>query len=310
MIKCDVCFRKCDIPEGGTGWCRARGNRDGVIVPVNYGIVTGLALDPIEKKPLNRFYPGSNILSVGSFGCNLNCPFCQNYEIARAFSSGEDSEGCKDRGKAAGFKNDPEILYRDDDGLHRLNTRSVSPEELAGMALELKDRGNIGVAYTYNEPLVGYEYLLDCAGLVRKNGMKNVLVSNGCVSRDVAEKVIGAVDAANIDLKCFTEKGYANLLGGDITFTKNFIESAAGRIHLEITTLIVPGLNDSEEEIRREAEWIAGLNGGEGVNVPLHLSRFFPRHKMADAEATDVGLVYRFAEIAREYLKFVYTGNC
>ena len=310
MSKCDVCFRKCDIPEGGTGWCRARGNRDGVIVPVNYGIVTGLALDPIEKKPLNRFYPGSNILSVGSFGCNLNCPFCQNYEIARAFSSGEDSEGCKDRGKAAGFKNDPEILYRDDDGLHRLNTRSVSPEELAGMALELKDRGNIGVAYTYNEPLVCYEYLLDCAGLVRKNGMKNVLVSNGCVSRDVAEKVIGAVDAANIDLKCFTEKGYANLLGGDITFTKNFIESAAGRIHLEITTLIVPGLNDSEEEIRREAEWIAGLNGGEGVNVPLHLSRFFPRHKMTDAEATDVGLVYRFAEIAREYLKFVYTGNC
>ena len=297
MAVCDVCFRKCDIPEGKRGWCRARGNEGGHIYPANYGVVTGLALDPIEKKPLSRFMPGSMILSVGSFGCNLDCPFCQNFEIARAFEENAASE-------------DPDVLYSDEDGLHRINVRRMTPEELCALAQETRSQGNAGVAFTYNEPLVGWEFVRDTARLVRAAGMKNVLVSNGCVNADVAEEIIPLMDAANIDLKCFSEDGYKGFLGGDLELTKGFIRRAAGRIQLELTTLIIPGFNDTEEDMEREAEWIAGLDDGRGCEIPLHISRFFPRHRLTDRDATDVGLVYRLAEVARKYLKYVYTGNC
>ena len=295
MAECRVCFRKCNIPEGGIGWCRARGNKDGAVIPLNYGAVTGLALDPIEKKPLKRFHPGSNILSVGSYGCNLDCPFCQNYEIARGFANGGSDMS--------------DVCYKDRDGLHRLDVKYMLPEEIADLAEGLKDKGNIGVAFTYNEPLISYEFFIDTAKLVRKRGMKTVLVSNGCVNEDVAEAIIPLTDAANIDLKCFSKEGYSSFLGGDLERTQSFIERAAGRLHLEITTLIVPGFNDSKEDMKKEAHWIASLGNGSGVNIPLHISRFFPRHRLTDRAATDPELIYALADIAREHLKYVYVGN-
>ena len=174
---CDVCYRGCNIEEGKTGACFARENKEGVIVPLTYGRITSMAIDPIEKKPLARFFPGSRILSIGSYGCNLKCPFCQNVEISMA-----------DGRKAPGYEN-------------------VSPGEICEIAKNYIGKGNIGVAYTYNEPLVCYEFVRDTAELVKEAGMKNVLVTNGCVTQSVAEKVLPYIDALNIDLKSFMLQG-------------------------------------------------------------------------------------------------------
>ena len=258
----------------------------GVITAANYGRITSLALDPIEKKPLNRFHPGSKIVSVGSFGCNLRCPFCQNDEISWSQQAFE---------------------YRD-------KADTLSPEELAEAAAYYRDRGNIGVAFTYNEPLIGYEYILDTAKLVHEYGMVNVLVTNGTAGLEILEKLSTYIDAMNIDLKGFSEKYYRDTLGGNLEMTMRFIERAVQFCHVELTTLIVPGENDSEEEMREISGWIADLNDAEGKvigpDIPLHISRFFPRYKMTDRSATDVGLIYRLADVAREKLKYVYTGNC
>lgn len=272
-VTCELCFHRCRLDEGQTGLCRARANRDGVIVPLNYGRLTALALDPIEKKPLRRFHPGSLILSVGSFGCNLHCPFCQNAGIA-----------------AAGAQT---------------ATRDCSPEQLVQLALELQNKGNIGVAYTYNEPLVGYEYLRDCAALVRQAGMANVLVTNGTIAEGPWQELLPLLDAVNIDLKGFAESWYKRL-GGDLDTVKHSITLAAGQCHLEVTTLVVPGENDSETEMRALSAWLASVS----PDIPLHVSRFFPRHQMQDLPPTPVSTVYRLADVAREQLRYVYTGNC
>ncbi len=273
-IPCELCFRRCELAEGQTGFCRARGNRGGTIVPINYGKITSLALDPIEKKPLRRFHPGSLILSVGSFGCNLRCPFCQNHEISMAGEGG-------------------------------IRTAEVSPEQLADKAAELRTQGNIGLAYTYNEPLIGYEYVRDCAALVHERGLVNVLVTNGAVEEAPWRALLPLIDAANIDLKGFTPAWYRRL-GGDLETVKRSIALAAERCHVEVTTLLVPGENDSKEEIRALARWLAGI----GRDIPLHLSRFFPRYKMPDRPPAPVEAVYALAETAREHLNWVYTGNC
>ena len=271
---CSLCFHRCALDEGQTGLCRARANRDGTIVPLNYGKVVSLALDPIEKKPLSRFHPGTKILSVGSFGCNLRCPFCQNHEISMA-SAGE------------------------------LPTEDLSPEALAALAEDLIPRGNIGAAYTYNEPLVGYEYVRDCSSAIRERGMVNVLVTNGTIEEAPWRELLPLIDAANIDLKGFTQAWYRRL-GGDLETVKRTITLAAERCHVEVTTLLIPGENDSEEEIRALSRWLAGID----PEIPLHLSRFFPRYHMTDRDATPVCTVYQLAEIAREALRYVYTGNC
>ncbi len=291
MAVCGVCFRHCEIAEGGLGFCGARtAESGGAVVAANYGRVTSLALDPIEKKPLARFRPGSMILSAGSYGCNLRCPFCQNYSISW-------SEEAK------------RLAETDDAGVV-----IVTPEELAAAAYETRGRGNIGVAFTYNEPLVGYEFVRDTARIVHEMGMVNVLVTNGTADLSVLEEIAPFIDAMNIDLKGFTEEYYRDVLGGDLGMVKAFIEEAVKDCHVELTTLIVPGCNDTEEEMREISEWIAGLTDGEGravgSNVPLHISRFFPRFHMTDRAATDVDLVYRLADVAREKLDFVYTGNC
>ena len=284
MPTCNVCFRHCNIPEGGLGFCGARTCKDGEVIAANYGRVTSLALDPIEKKPLARFHPGSYIVSAGSYGCNLRCPFCQNYQISW-------SEEAYRLAKTAEY---------------------ISPEELAGIAAQTRNRGNIGVAFTYNEPLIGWEYIRDTAKLVHEEGMKSVIVSNGTASLEVLEEIAPYIDAMNIDLKGFTDHYYNDVLGGNRAMTMAFIKEAVKHCHVELTTLIVPGENDSEDEIREMCSWIASLttDNGTGKDIPLHISRFFPRFNMQDRRATDVGLIYRLADIAREQLTYVYTGNC
>lgn len=273
-VTCELCFHHCRLEEGQTGFCRARIGRNGAVVPLNYGKLTSLALDPIEKKPLRRFHPGSLILSVGSFGCNLRCPFCQNHEISMA-------------------------------GEAEIQTVKVSPVQLAGKAAELRTRGNIGMAYTYNEPLVSYEYVRDCAELVHEQGMVNVLVTNGTIEEGPWRALLPLIDAANIDLKGFTPAWYRQL-GGDLETVKRSIALAAEQCHVEVTTLLVPRENDSAEEIRELAQWLASIS----PEIPLHLSRFFPRYRMTDHPPTPVEQVYGLAEAAQEYLSHVYTGNC
>ena len=286
MAVCGVCFRHCAIPEGGTGFCGARTCSGGQVMPAGYGRVTSLALDPVEKKPLARFFPGSLILSVGSSGCNLRCPFCQNHEISW-------SE------EARRLLNEAE---------------TISPEELAALAERYRSRGNIGLAFTYNEPLVAWEFVRDTARLVQARGMKNVLVTNGTAELWVLEELAPYIDAMNIDLKGFTDRYYREVLGGDLQAVLAFIARAVQLCHVELTTLIVPGENDSEEEMQALSGWIAGLRDGSGrcigAEIPLHVSRFFPRFRMTDRPATPVRTVYRLAEVARERLRYVYTGNC
>ena len=281
MAKCNVCFRQCEIAEGKIGFCGARGCSGGVVTAANYGRITSAALDPIEKKPLKMFMPGSRILSVGSYGCNLRCPFCQNNEISwgrEALSFAKIAE-------------------------------TVTPEEIVEKAIELKARGNVGIAFTYNEPLVGYEFVRDTAKLAKEKGLANVLVSNGTAGKKVFETIAPYIDAMNIDLKAFTDGFYRNLIGGDFEMTKAFIESAAATCHVELTTLIIPGENDSEEEMRELSKWVAGLERKVGKAIPLHVTRFFPQFKMTDRGPTPVETVYRLAEVAKENLEFVFTGN-
>ena len=286
MAICNVCFRHCNIPEGGLGFCGARSCENGEVKAANYGRVTSLALDPIEKKPLARFHPGSYIVSVGSYGCNLRCPFCQNYQISW-------SEEALRLAKTAEY---------------------ISPEELTAIAAETASRGNIGVAFTYNEPLIGWEYIRDTAKLIHEHGMYNVIVTNGTASPEVLAELAPYIDAMNIDLKGFTDHWYNDVLGGDREMTMAFIAEAAKHCHIELTTLIVPGGNDSVSEMREMCSWIASLTGPDGRNIgkdiPLHISRFFPRFNMTDRSATDVKHIYRLAGIAREQLTYVYTGNC
>ena len=280
MTVCNVCFRHCDIPEGGTGFCGGRVCEEGKVVAGNYGSITSIALDPIEKKPLARFCPGSLILSVGSYGCNLRCPFCQNNSISWSEA-------------AMRLANQAEY---------------IDARTLADIAASYQNRGNIGVAFTYNEPLIGYEFVRDTAKLVRERGMKNVMVTNGTAELAVLEELLPYIDAMNIDLKAFTDRFYTDLIGGDRSQVLDFIKKAASGCHVELTTLIIPDENDSIEEMRELTAWVASLPGG--ADIPLHVSRFFPQFLMTDRPATDVSHNYRLADIAREKLDYVYTGNC
>lgn len=272
---CRICPHKCVLEEGQKGLCRARVNRGGRVECENYGCVTSMALDPIEKKPLARFYPGSTILSVGSYGCNMKCPFCQNSDIAAVSAD--------------------EVTFR-----------TVPPEQLADTALALAGRGNIGVAYTYNEPLIGFEYVLESAKIVRRRGMKNVCVTNGMICEEPLLELLPYTDAMNIDLKSFSPDVYRRHLGGDLETVQNTIRLAAQACHVEVTALIVPGMNDSVEEMESLAGWLAGVN----AEIPLHITRFFPRHHITDALPTGIALLDELCAAAQKHLKYVYRGNC
>lgn len=270
---CSICPRHCLLNEQETGFCRARANIEGSVISKNYGRLTSLALDPIEKKPLARFFPGSNILSAGSFGCNMRCPFCQNSEISMA-----------DETTATSF---------------------VSCDALIQKAEELIPYRNIGVAFTYNEPLVGYEYVRDCCAAAHARNLKTVLVTNGYVCREPLAQLLQFVDAMNIDLKGFTHEWYARL-GGNLEIVKESIIAAAACCHVEITTLIVNKENDSVAETALLSKWLSDID----KNIPLHLSRFFPRYLMTDRTATPVSAIHRLCDTASRYLNYVYAGNC
>lgn len=270
---CNICPHACSIEEGRTGFCGARSNVGGKITAANYGKITAIALDPIEKKPLRRFIPGSFILSVGSYGCNLRCPFCQNCDISMA------------------------------DGNSAV-TYDMTPEQLVDKALQLLPSGNIGIAYTYNEPLIGYEFVFDCAALAHKRGLKNVLVTNGYICEKPFLDILPFIDAMNIDLKGFTETFYKKL-SGDLETVKTTIAHAAKSCHVEVTTLVIPKENDSTEEMASLSKWL----GAVSPDIPLHLSRFFPRFKYADKEPTPPETLYKLRDIAKQHLKYVYLGN-
>lgn len=281
MPVCDVCFRQCKIEEGQTGFCGARSCLDGQLVAANYGRLTSVSLDPIEKKPLKMFMPGSQILSLGSYGCNLRCPFCQNSSISWSQKAFE---------------------YKD-------RAEFYEPEEVVKTALSLRPRGNIGLAFTYNEPLVGYEFVRDTAKFAKEAGLQNVLVTNGTASQNVLDEILPYIDAMNIDLKAFTNYFYRNFIGGDFQMVKDFITTAASACHVELTTLIIPGENDSEEEMRQLSSWVAALENQTGKKIPLHITRFFPAFKLTDRVPTPVNTILRLVEVAKENLEFVFPGN-
>lgn len=270
-LSCLLCPQGCRIAKGQAGLCGVRRHEHGLLLAESYGAVTSLALDPIEKKPLARFHPGSHILSLGSYGCNLRCPFCQNHHISM--------------GKAP--------------------YRSLTPQDIAAASRELSSQGNIGVAYTYNEPLIGYEFVMDTAHLIHAQVQKNVLVSNGYIEEGPLARLLPLIDALNIDLKGFSDAFY-NRLGGKLEPVKRSIKLAAAACHVEVTTLIIAGHNDSATEMRQLCQWLGGIS----PEIPLHISRFFPAYRWQHLPPTPVDTVYSLAEIARQYLRHVYTGNC
>lgn len=276
LIVCPVCPRLCRLHEGELGFCQARKAMNGYVIDENYGRITSLALDPIEKKPLARFMPGSKVLSIGSYGCNLRCGFCQNASIAWA-------------------------------GSMDVRFKTIRPNELVQSALEAVPDGNVGIAYTYNEPLVGYEYVRDCSRLAHESGLLNVLVSNGMINPGPLSEILPLIDAANIDLKGFTQ-GLYDQVGGDLDCVKATIEAFAKEknCHLEVTTLIIPGLNDNPKQIMAASRWLASID----PDITYHITRFFPCHLFANRTPTPIEDVHRLADIARKYLPYVYVGNC
>ena len=270
--KCKVCMHNCSLSEGQTGFCGVRTMHNGVISPDNYGYITALALDPIEKKPIKNFHPGSYILSIGSYGCNLKCPFCQNHDISQSHSPQESA------------------------------ARKTTPEELCEIVRN--ERDSIGLAYTYNEPLICYEFVRDCAKLIHNIGKFNVLVSNGEASKEVLNEILPYIDAMNIDLKGFRDDIYRSY-GGVLDLVMDFIKTAALSCHVEVTSLIVPGMNDSEADMEEEAKWLASVD----PDIPLHITRYFPQYKMRDRAPTSIPLMKKLAGIASKYLNHVYLGN-
>lgn len=270
-VRCRLCPHACVLGAGATGICRSRKNEDGELYSLNYGCVTSIALDPIEKKPLYHFHPGSMILSAGTTGCNFKCGYCQNWGISHC-----DAQ-----------------------------TTQVLPEELADLALAYAQKGNIGVAYTYNEPSIWFEYVLETSRLVRDRGMLNVLVTNGFISREPLEQLLPLTDAMNIDVKAFTEGFYERYCNGSLAEVKKTVERAAQSIHVEITTLVIPSLNDSPEEIAELAQWLSTID----PYIVLHLSRFFPNYQMNDIPPTPLSTLENARDSAHVFLKNVYLGN-
>jgi pyruvate formate lyase activating enzyme len=271
-LRCLLCPHYCLMPLGERGVCGVRVNTGNDISLTTYGVISGYALDPVEKKPLYHFYPGRYIVSIGSYGCNLKCDFCQNYHISQHVEKG--------------------------------GAYSLSPEELVGRARKTSD--NIGIAYTYNEPVIWYEYVFDCARLAASEGLKNVMVTNGYINSEPLAHLTEVIDAFNVDLKAFGNEFYRRYTGATLKPVMDTIRdvSASGR-HLEITTLILPGLNDSVDDMKREAEWIATTAGSR---TPLHLSRYFPMYRRDDPP-TPAESILMLRETASEYLDYVYTGN-
>jgi pyruvate formate lyase activating enzyme len=273
-VKCELCPRNCVIESGKYGNCNARRNRSGLLISEVFGKISVLNFDPIEKKPLYHFYPGSEILSIGTTGCNLHCIFCQNFSISQC------------------------------DGVQHVDISNYSPIEIE--LKSLKTKRNIGVAFTYNEPIVNFEFVLETSTLVKRNSQKTVLVSNGYINQKPLNQFIDVIDAFNIDLKGFSTNFYQKYTKATLEPVKQSIKSIAqsGK-HLELTNLIIPSINDDETEFEEMCKWIAGEIGEETV---LHLSKYFPRYKL-DQYPTPPETLFELFDIAKNYLKYVYLGN-
>ena len=266
-VQCKLCPQMCIISEGERGICFGRRNLNGELFAENYGRTISISLDPIEKKPLYHFYPGKEILSIGPNGCNLRCKFCQNYHISQQLSQ----------------------------------TEKITPEELLKYCLQTK---SIGVAYTYTEPFIWYEFIFDSAKLLQKNGKKVVLVTNGMINEEPLRKILPLIDAMNIDLKAFSDSFYKKYCSGHFMTVKNTIKICASQTHLEITNLIIPELNDSQKDIQNLVDFIASIDD----EIPLHFSRYFPVYKLQKSPTPEKTLLQAY-EIAKRKLKYVYVGN-
>lgn len=267
-VQCTLCSHKCILKPGQKGLCTIRGNLDGILYNLQYGESVSISSDPIEKKPLFHFYPGSMITSIAPNGCNLDCPFCQNYEISQ--------------GSVA--------------------TKYISPKKAGEIS---KIYNSIGLSYTYTEPLVWFEYLIDAGEEVHKQNGLNVLISNGMINPEPLNNLLPLIDAVNIDLKTFSEDKYRKILKGDLKSVLNTIETfAANNIHIEVTTLIVTDFNDSEKEIINIAKFLSSIN----KEIPFHLSRYFPHYKY-QKPPTDPKILIEFYNIAKSYLPHSFIGN-
>ncbi len=273
-VHCFLCPHHCNIPQDGRGLCGARKNMDGTLYSLNYGEISSIGVDPIEKKPLNRFHPGTYILSVGSAGCNLKCPFCQNHSIAQV---------------------KPEEIH----------TYHADSDEIIAKAVSLKNQGNIGIAYTYNEPSVWYEFVYETARKANKEGLLNVLVTNGYISEEPLIQILPYIDAMNIDLKAYNDRFYRELVKGGLEEVKETIRRSAASCHVEVTTLVIPGWNDSVEEMEEMSKWLAALS----PEIPLHLSRYFPKYEMTDRPPMPLNTLTELKKTAGRHLRYVYLGN-
>lgn len=272
-VSCNLCPHNCLLKMGEEGHCKARRNILGRLIALNYGRIAALHLDPIEKKPLYHFFPGHQILSAGSFGCNFRCSWCQNSSISQAGSGDFPLQ------------------------------KQTTPRNLLEKAIESE---GIGLAYTYNEPTVWYEFMVDTAGLVREAGKKNVVITNGYIQPGPMQELLEVTDAFNVDLKGFSPSFYKLHCGGRLEPVKTSLQTIARKgIHLEVTFLVIPCLNDDLELFQEMIHWIAGELG---EHTPLHLSRYFPSYQMQQ-HATPLGLLMRMYEMAIESLHYVYTGN-
>lgn len=266
-LVCRLCPHACSLTDGAVGACRSRKNEGGKLWALTYGASTSIALDPIEKKPLYHFYPGKAILSIACNACNMRCPFCQNWEISQQEAPTQDL-----------------------------------PPDILGHVYQ--DHPSLGVSYTYTEPLMWFEYLLDACRRIRELGGKNVLVTNGLINEEPLRELLPLVDAMNIDLKTMDSKIYQKKLYGDLATVKKTIEISHQHCHVEITNLLVTGINDKEAEVDQVIEYIAGLDR----NLPLHFSRYYPNYNYKRTPTSDRILEYAY-EQGRKKLNYVYLGN-
>lgn len=270
-VSCNLCPRKCNIKDNYRGYCRSRHNIKGTLYTEN-NFLSSLAIDPIEKKPLFHFFPGKKILSAGASGCNFRCDFCQNWQISQ----------CENK-----------------------NVIKISPRDLCNKATELLSSGNIGVAYTYSEPVIMIEYVLETAMLIKEKGMKNIFISNGYIEEIPLFDLLKYIDAFNIDVKAFSEESYLKNFSADFKIIKKNLELIKEKKkHLEISCLIVPGVNDKIDEGENFFHWLSELD----EEIPVHINRYFPCYK-SKTEATSKEVLMAMKDAAEKYMKFVYVGN-
>ncbi|KPJ74069.1 MAG: radical SAM protein [Planctomycetes bacterium DG_20] len=267
-VQCHLCPHHCLIKPDERGRCRARENQGGTLFSLNYGRATSVAMDPIEKKPLYHFYPGTDILSLGTFGCNFQCPYCQNWQISQGTPMSQE----------------------------------ITSDQAVALA---RQRRSIGIAYTYNEPIIWYEFVLHTARKAAAQGLKNVLVTNGFIEQEPLRELLPVIDALNVDVKSGSPAFYRELCKGRLEPVLAAVETAAQEAHVEVTTLVIPGQNDSDEDLEAVARWVSEH---VGRHVPAHLSAYTPRYRFT-APPTPLQTLQRAYDLFARHLDYVYLGN-